>query len=118
MNVVKYTVRIGGILMVFMGILMFTGKMNSVTGYLSRISPSGGSGYSAGVVSGDETKEETKDGMESSGETAESGSASGAEEPGSGENAAKESGPNESGSETKRIRRDGTGSDALPSILH
>ena len=103
MNVVKYTVRIGGILMVFMGILMFTGKMNSVTGYLSRISPSGGSGYSAGVVSGDETKEETKeetkDGMESSGEIAESGSASGAEEPGSGENAAKESGPNESGSE-------------------
>ena len=103
MNVVKYTLRIGGILMVFMGILMFTGKMNSVTGYLSRISPSGGSGYSAGVVSGDETKEETKeetkDGMESSGETAESGSASGAEEPGSGENAAKESGPNESGSE-------------------
>ena len=103
MNVVKYTVRIGGIRMVFMGILMFTGKMNSVTGYLSRISPSGGSGYSAGVVSGDETKEETKeetkDGMESSGEIAESGSASGAEEPGSGENAAKESGPNESGSE-------------------
>ena len=38
MNVVKYTVKIGGILMVFMGVLMFTGKMNAVTGYLSRIS--------------------------------------------------------------------------------
>ena len=35
MNVVKYTVRIGGLLMIFMGILMFTGKMNAITGYLS-----------------------------------------------------------------------------------
>lgn len=37
-QVVKYTVKIGGVLMLIMGILMFTGKMNSVTGYLSRIS--------------------------------------------------------------------------------
>lgn len=36
-NVVKYTVKVGGILMIFMGLLMFTGKMNAVTGYLSRI---------------------------------------------------------------------------------
>lgn len=36
-NVVRYTVKIGGILMVVMGILMFTGKMNAVTGYLSRM---------------------------------------------------------------------------------
>ncbi|WP_461811756.1 redoxin domain-containing protein [Faecalimonas sp.] len=35
MNVVKYTVKIGGILMVLMGLLMFTGKMNAFTGYLS-----------------------------------------------------------------------------------
>ena len=27
---------IGGILMVFMGVLMFTGRMNAVTGYLSQ----------------------------------------------------------------------------------
>lgn len=40
-NVVKYTVKIGGVLMIFMGLLMFTGKMNAVTGYLSSIpSPS------------------------------------------------------------------------------
>lgn len=38
-HVVSYTVKIGGILMVFMGFLMFTGKMNSVTGYLSRFQP-------------------------------------------------------------------------------
>ena len=35
MKIVRYTVRIGGILMILMGILMFTGKMNAITGYLS-----------------------------------------------------------------------------------
>lgn len=35
MKVVHYTVKIGGILMIFMGILMLTGKMNAVTGALS-----------------------------------------------------------------------------------
>lgn len=40
-NVVGYTVKVGGLLLVFMGFLMFTGKMNSVTGYLSQFqSPS------------------------------------------------------------------------------
>ena len=34
-NVVKYTVKIGGILMVFMGVMMFTGWMNNLTNYLS-----------------------------------------------------------------------------------
>ena len=37
-RVVRYTVKAGGVLMVLMGIFMFTGTMNSVTGYLSRIS--------------------------------------------------------------------------------
>ena len=37
-QVVKYTVKIGGVLMLLMGVLMFTGKMNSVTGYLSQMS--------------------------------------------------------------------------------
>ena len=36
-NMAKNAVKAGGILMVFMGILMFTGKMNAVTGYLSSI---------------------------------------------------------------------------------
>lgn len=35
MKVVHYTVKIGGILMIFMGILMLTGKMNVVSGALS-----------------------------------------------------------------------------------
>lgn len=34
-NVVKYTVKAGGVLMLIMGLLMFTGRMNAVTGYLS-----------------------------------------------------------------------------------
>ena len=37
-NVTKNAVKLGGILMIFMGFLMFTGKMNAVTGYLSSIS--------------------------------------------------------------------------------
>lgn len=35
MKVVRYTVKIGGVLMILMGVLMFTGKMNAFTGYLS-----------------------------------------------------------------------------------
>lgn len=37
-SVVKYTVKIGAILMIVMGLLMFTGKMNAISGYLSDIS--------------------------------------------------------------------------------
>lgn len=34
-NIVRYTARAGAVLMIFMGIMMMTGKMNGVTGYLS-----------------------------------------------------------------------------------
>lgn len=34
-NVVKYTTKVGGVLMIAMGIMMFTGWMNGITGYLS-----------------------------------------------------------------------------------
>ncbi len=37
-SVVRYTTKIGAVLMIFMGILMLTGAMNSVSGYLARIS--------------------------------------------------------------------------------
>lgn len=36
-NVVKYTVKVGGVLLVVIGILVFTGKMNSITSYLSAV---------------------------------------------------------------------------------
>ena len=35
-GVVKYSVKIGAVLMIFMGILMFTGKLNSISSYLSQ----------------------------------------------------------------------------------
>lgn len=58
MKVVKYTVKIGGVLMILMGVLMFTGKMNAVTGYLSKIS-----GTPSGVesVKKDEKKEPVRE---------------------------------------------------------
>lgn len=34
-QVVKYTVRVGGVLMILMGVMMLTGWMNGITGYLS-----------------------------------------------------------------------------------
>lgn len=36
MNVVKYTVKAGGVLLVVLGLMMVTGKMNGLTGYLSQ----------------------------------------------------------------------------------
>ena len=40
-DVVRYTGKAGAVLMIVMGVLMFTGKMNDVTGYLSVISETG-----------------------------------------------------------------------------
>lgn len=37
-NIVRYTVKVGGVLMILMGVMMFTGKMNAITGYLSKAS--------------------------------------------------------------------------------
>lgn len=37
-SVVRYTVKIGGVLLIFMGILMITGHMNSISAYFSRLS--------------------------------------------------------------------------------
>lgn len=42
-GVVKYTVKAGGLLMIVMGLLMVTGRMNDVSGYLSSLSGEGGS---------------------------------------------------------------------------
>ena len=40
----KYTAKAGGVLLILMGVMMFTGWMNSFTGYLSGV---GGSGTGA-----------------------------------------------------------------------
>lgn len=47
-NVVGYTVKIGGLLLIFMGFLMFTGKLNAVTGYLSKYQTESSQGQSSG----------------------------------------------------------------------
>ena len=76
MNVVKYTVKAGGVLMILMGVLMFTGKMNDITGYLSTTQESGSKEEkeeeNAGDASGAPEKDETdsssqNDGTESQG---------------------------------------------------
>ncbi|WP_333645851.1 redoxin family protein [Lacrimispora sp.] len=53
-NVAKNAVKAGGVLMVLMGIMMFTGKMNGVTGYLSSIS----GGIATETTAASETEEE------------------------------------------------------------
>lgn len=41
-NIVNYTVKAGGVLMILMGIMMFTGWMNNITGYLSSFGAANG----------------------------------------------------------------------------
>ena len=67
-NVVKYTVKAGGVLMILMGLLMFTGKMNDITGYLSAVQ--GNTEQESTVeeeISGEngDTSEDTEGGAES-----------------------------------------------------
>lgn len=50
-NIVRYTARAGAVLMILMGLMMMTGKMNGVTGYLS--TPS----LESESVQNDETKD-------------------------------------------------------------
>ena len=71
MNVVKYTVKAGGILMILMGVLMFTGKMNDITGYLSATQES------VSQDSGSEEKNEEENVGEDSGAQEKDGTDSG-----------------------------------------
>ena len=38
-NIVRYTVKIGGVIMILMGIMLLTGWLNGVTSYLSKVTP-------------------------------------------------------------------------------
>lgn len=62
-GVVKYTVKIGGVILIVMGLMMFTGKMNSITSYLSSVSGSN--------VASEATVEEKSDVVEIPDETVE-----------------------------------------------
>lgn len=64
MRVVKYTVKAGGVLMVLMGVLMFTGKMNAVTGYLSNASISPVKAEKSESQKAEEEKQQIEEGQE------------------------------------------------------
>lgn len=70
-NIVRYTARAGAVLMILMGLMMMTGKMNGVTGYLS--TPS----LESESVQNDETKDNGEEDSveEGAGENAEEDSA-------------------------------------------
>ena len=68
MNIVKYTVKIGAVLMILMGLMMFTGKMNDITGYLSGVGDTGQERVSENTEDGGES-----DGEESGGEGSQQG---------------------------------------------
>lgn len=106
-GVVKYTVKIGGILMMIMGVMMFTGKMNSVTGYLSDLSTQPVAQESKAPESGAAGKEteagtqaaEEKAGAESGAETQAAENKAAENESGTGTRSADEAKPEkESGS--------------------
>ena len=67
-NVVKYTTKAGGVLMIAMGVMMFTGWMNGITGYLSSFGVGGQTvtesqtpaGGDSGTAEGKETAPHTE----------------------------------------------------------
>lgn len=63
-NVVKYTVKVGGVLMLVMGLLMFTGRMNAVTGYLSTFQAPFAAGHSMEEEETDTSAAHTESGEE------------------------------------------------------
>ena len=58
-NVVKYTVKIGGVLMVFMGVMMLTGLMNSLTSTLSGLGSAGDDNAATSSVAETSSAEES-----------------------------------------------------------
>ncbi|MGI6070005.1 MAG: cytochrome c biogenesis protein/redoxin [Blautia sp.] len=109
-KVVKYTVKIGGILMILMGLMMFTGKMNAVTGYLSKIS--GSSQQSEAEAGTEEAKDTEKSGAEVSKEP-------GAESQGTKETPAPTAGATEKPEKESDAKqeKDSKSADELPDIL-
>ena len=100
MKVVRYTVKIGGVILILMGVLMFTGKMNDITGYLSMFQSGAevqddqsGSGENNGKDGGPAAEEqgEKDDGSEAGNEDASAGNetagSNGSGEAGNGESA-------------------------------
>ena len=64
-KVVAYTVKVGGVLMIFMGVMMITGWMNAVSGYFSNLGSSNNGGtetvYESSTENSTDTVAETKE---------------------------------------------------------
>lgn len=81
-RIIRYTVRIGGVLLILMGVMTLTGWMNGVTGYLSQMS----GGSRAGTESAEEQQTLQEDEAqgevpkENGGRGSDSGTVSGQEE--------------------------------------
>lgn len=96
-NVVRYTVKIGALLLIFMGVMTLTGFMNGLTGYLSDFGTGGPSGAAGTEVaetasgepdpSGGESLPDAADGSEEE-EAAAGGTDSGASQTGESETGA------------------------------
>lgn len=109
-NVVRYTVKIGAVLLILMGIMTLTGFMNGITGYLSSISP-GGTAAVQEETSGDSVPEEDSDEAPVDAETQDAAATASAEESAAAESAAvEESADAEESSEAD------AGQDVIPAI--
>ncbi len=71
-KVVKYTVKVGGVLLVLMGVMMFTGWMNGVTGYLSQFGASTPPAASSSVAAASSALQATAAPADSSANSADS----------------------------------------------
>lgn len=69
-NVLKYTVKVGGVLMILLGLMMFTGKMNAITGYLSSAQTTQQSGTAKAEKNKSDKKDSSKN-TDKSGQTSE-----------------------------------------------
>lgn len=108
-NVVRYTVKIGAVLLILMGIMTLTGFMNGITGYLSSISP-GGTAAVQEETSGDSVPEEDSDEAPVDAETQDAAATTSAEESAAAESAAAESADAEESSEAD------AGQDVIPAM--
>ena len=59
-KVVQYTVKVGGALLILMGVMMFTGWMNGITGYLSSFGGNSGSPQTTGAADTSEGETESR----------------------------------------------------------
>ena len=94
-NVVRYTVKIGAVLLILMGIMTLTGFMNGITGYLSSISP-GGTAAAQEETSGDSVPEEDSDEAPVDAETQDAAATTSAAESAAAESAAESADAEES----------------------